>query len=56
MVQGKRRVVRLLADEWTPYEDAYQQAVALFLRQMHVARNLSDDVRIQNLRRIELWQ
>ncbi len=27
MVHGKRRVVRLLADEWTPYEDAYQLAV-----------------------------
>ena len=27
-----------------------------FLRQMHVARNLSDDVRIQDLQRIELWQ
>ena len=28
MVYGKRRAVRLLADEWTPYEDAYQRAVA----------------------------
>lgn len=28
MVHGKRRAVRLLADEWTPYEDAYQRAVA----------------------------
>ncbi len=28
MVHGKRRAVRLLADEWMPYEDAYQRAVA----------------------------
>ena len=28
MVHGKRRTVRLLADKWTPYEDAYQRAVA----------------------------
>ena len=28
MVHGKRRAVRLLADEWTPYEDAYLRAVA----------------------------
>lgn len=27
MVHGKRRAVRLLAGEWTPYENAYQRAI-----------------------------